>query len=293
MKDKRYFGILCAILAAAFYSLNSPLSKVLLNHVPATMMAGLLYIGAGAGLLCVNLAQKVTGRAPQEQRLSRKELPYTIGMIVLDIAAPICLMIGLSQSTAANASLLNNFEIVATSLIALLIFHERISPRLWLGIALVTLSSAILSVEDASSFTFSTGSLFVLLACLCWGMENNCTRMMSSKNPTEIVVIKGFFSGAGSILIALLCGEAFPDALSIAGALLLGFVAYGLSILFYIYAQRFLGAARTSAYYAIAPFLGVALSFAIFRTPPTASFVIALLIMLAGTIAVTRDSMES
>ncbi len=293
MKDKRYFGILCAILAAAFYSLNSPLSKVLLNHVSATMMAGLLYIGAGAELLCVNLAQKAMGRAPREQRLSFRELPYTIGMIVLDIAAPICLMVGLSQSTAANASLLNNFEIVATSLIALLIFHERISPRLWLGIALVTLSSAILSVEDASSFTFSTGSLFVLLACLCWGMENNCMRMMSSKNPTEIVIIKGFFSGTGSILIALLCGEVFPDALSIAGALLLGFVAYGLSILFYIYAQRFLGAARTSAYYAIAPFLGVALSFALFRTPPTASFAIALLIMLAGTIVVTRDSMKS
>ncbi len=293
MRDKRHFGILCAILAAAFYSLNSPLSKVLLNHVSATMMAGLLYIGAGAGLLCVNLAQKAAGRATQEQRLTRRELPYTIGMIVLDIAAPICLMVGLSQSTAANASLLNNFEIVATSLIALLIFRERISPRLWLGIALVTLSSAILSVEDASSFTFSTGSLFVLLACLCWGMENNCTRMMSSRNPAEIVIIKGFFSGTGSILIALLCGEVFPDALSIAGALLLGFVAYGLSILFYIYAQRFLGAARTSAYYAIAPFLGVALSFALFRTPPTASFAIALLIMLAGTIVVTRDSMKS
>lgn len=293
MKDKRRFGIFCAILAAAFYSLNSPLSKLLLDRVSATMMAGLLYIGAGAGLLCVHLAQRASGRAPREQRLSRKELPYAIGMILLDIAAPICLMIGLSRSTAANAALLNNFEIVATSLIALLIFHERISPRLWLGIALVTLSSAILSVEDAASFTFSTGSLFVLLACTCWGLENNCTRMMSAKSPTQIVIIKGFFSGTGSILIALMRGEGFPDASGIACALLLGFVAYGLSILFYIYAQRFLGAARTSAYYAVAPFLGAGLSLALFRTPPTAPFLVALAIMLAGAIVVTRDSMDA
>lgn len=145
----------------------------------------------------------------------------------------------------------------------------------------------ILSVQDMSSFSFSAGSIFVLIACTCWGLENNCTRMLSSKNPVQIVVIKGIFSGLGSLVIALCTGEQFPNAVSILLALALGFVAYGLSIMFYIYAQRELGAAKTSAYYAIAPFIGVALSLIIFTELPSVSFVVALLIMIAGTYVVT------
>lgn len=287
MTDKQKRGVLFAILAAAFYALNSPLSKLLLNQVPPTMMAAFLYLGAGLGMAVLQLIENRSGFAGREQKLTRKELPYTVGMVALDIAAPIALMLGISRTSAANASLLNNFEIVATSLIALLVFREAISRKLWLGIALVTLSSAILSVQDMSSFSFSLGSLFVLIACVCWGLENNCTRMLSSKNPVQIVVIKGIFSGLGSLVIACCLGEAFPDPLSILLALGLGFVAYGLSIVFYIYAQRELGAAKTSAYYAVAPFIGVAMSLVIFRETPSVSFIIALLVMIAGTYVVT------
>ena len=287
MNKQQKRGVLFAILAAAFYALNSPLSKLLLNQVPATMLAGFLYLGAGLGMAILQWIENRKGLAAHEQKLTAKELPYTIGMVVLDIAAPIALMIGISKTTAANVSLLNNFEIVATSLIALLIFKERISRKLWLGIGLVTLSSMILSVQDISSFSFSAGSIFVLIACICWGFENNCTRMLSSKNPVQIVVIKGIFSGLGSFIIALCIGETIPNLPSILGALLLGFVAYGLSIVFYIYAQRELGAAKTSAYYAIAPFIGVALSLLIFMELPSAGFIVALLVMIAGTYVVT------
>ena len=286
MKNQKR-GVLFAILAAAFYALNSPLSKLLLNEIPPTMMAAFLYLGAGFGMSLFQLIESRSGLAAREQKLTRKELPYTVGMVVLDIAAPIALMIGISQTSAANASLLNNFEIVATSLIAMLIFREAISPKLWVGIGLVTLSSVILSFQDVSSFSFSIGSLFVLAACVCWGFENNCTRMLSSKNPVQIVVIKGIGSGLGSLVIALATGEAFPASVSILLALGLGFVAYGLSIVFYIYAQRELGAAKTSAYYAIAPFIGVALSLAIFRESPSVSFIAALVMMIAGTWVVT------
>lgn len=280
-------GILCAVMAAAFYALNAPLSKLLLASVPPTMMAAFLYLGAGIGMAVLQLCQRGSVRARHEQRLTRRELPYTIGMVVLDIAAPIALMLGLTRTSAANASLLNNFEIVATSLIALLIFHERISPRLWVGIGLVTLSSVLLSLQDAGSLSFSVGSLFVLLACVCWGLENNCTRMLSAKDPVQIVVIKGIGSGLGSLIIALCVGEALPSLSTVLMTLLLGFVAYGLSIVFYIYAQRELGAARTSAYYAIAPFIGVALSLLIFLESPAPLFLAALLVMIAGTWVVT------
>lgn len=285
MNKRQKRGILCAIFAAVFYALNAPVSKLLIDRVPPTMMAAFLYLGAGMGMAVLQLARP--GFASGEDRLTRGDLPYTVAMVVLDIAAPIALMLGISRTSAANASLLNNFEIVATSLIALLIFHERITGKLWLGIGLVTLSSLILSVADISSLSLSAGSLLVLAACVCWGFENNCTRKLSSKNPLQIVVVKGIFSGAGALVIALVTGESLPGLMGILGAMALGFVAYGLSIALYIYAQRELGAARTSSYYAVAPFVGVALSLVIFAEIPPVSFLVALLVMIAGTWVVT------
>lgn len=281
--------ILFAVLAAALYALNSPFSKILLTGLSPTMLAALLYLGAGLGMLAVGFLQKRAGTAGKEKPLTKKELPYTVGMVVLDIMAPISLMSGLMMTTAANASLLNNFEIVATSLIALFLFREKISKRLWLGIAFVTVASILLSVEDYSSFSFSAGSFFVLLACVFWGFENNCTRKLSSKNPLEIVVIKGFGSGTGSLVIAAALGEFCANLPYMLLALLLGFFTYGLSILFYIYAQRYLGAAKTSAYYAVSPFMGAVLSLAIFRQIPSISFLTALFVMALGTYFVSTD----
>lgn len=278
-----------AILAAALYALNAPLSKVLLGQVPARMMAALLYLGAGAGMLLLRLMQKSMGKPSAEAPLTRKELPYTVAMVVLDVAAPIFLMLGLTGTSAASASLLNNFEIVATSLIALAIFRERISGRLWLAIGLVTLSSIVLSLEGGGNLQFSLGSLLVLLACCCWGLENNCTRALSEKDPLEIVVVKGFGSGLGAMIVALVCGEHLPALLPALGALVLGFVAYGLSIFFYIYAQRTLGAAKTSTWYAISPFIGVGLSLVIFRQIPGLMFWVALAIMAAGAYFAATD----
>jgi drug/metabolite transporter (DMT)-like permease len=275
-------GILLAVLAAAFYALNSPLSKLLLDHMPPTLMAGFLYAGAGLGMGVIALIRKAANVQKNESRISKKELPYTIAMILLDIAAPICLMIGLNRTTAANASLLNNFEIVATALIALAVFRERISPRLFGGILFVTLSCAVLSFEDITSLRFSVGSLFILLAAVCWGFENNCTRKISSKDPLQIVLLKGIFSGLGSVIIGLCLGERLSSLWSVIAVLGVGSVAYGLSIFLYVYAQRSLGAARTSAYYAIAPFIGVLLSLVIFREMPTYVYFIALALMIVG-----------
>ena len=283
-------AIFFAVLAAALYAINSPLSKLLLERLTPTMLAALLYLGAGIGLSIVGIVQRKTAKVTKEVPLTKNELPYIFGMVVLDIAAPIFLMIGLTMTTAANASLLNNFEIVATSIIALCIFKEKISKRLWIGIAFVTIASVMLSVEDMSSFSFSVGSIFVLLACICWGFENNCTRNLSSKNPLEIVVIKGFGSGIGSLLIAIVINEFSFDWLYVIFAMLLGFVAYGLSIFFYIYAQRFLGAAITSAYYAVSPFIGTVLSLIIFKEIPSIMFMISFAVMILGTYFVTKDN---
>jgi drug/metabolite transporter (DMT)-like permease len=284
-------GIFFAVLAAALYATNSPLSKILLEFMPSTMMAGLLYIGAGVGMGFVYFVRKSRGTDNTEanERFTKSDIPYTLAMIGLDIAAPIFLLLGLSYTTAANASLLNNFEIVATALIALAVFREKISARLWTGIFCVTLSCALLSFEDLSGFMFSFGSIFILLACVCWGIENNCTRKLSSKDPLMIVLLKGTFSGLGSVIIAFVIGERITVLWSVFAVLAVGFVAYGLSIFFYVYAQRTLGAARTSAYYAVAPFIGTFLSLAIFRELPEVTFFIALAVMAVGAWLCAKD----
>lgn len=282
-------GIFLAILAAGLYALNSPFSKLLLKYMPSTLMAGFLYVGAGLGMVMIFFIRKITNRPKTEAGLTKHELPYTVAMIVLDIAAPICLLLGLTMTSAANASLLNNFEIVATAIIALMVFKEAISPRLWLGIIFVTASCALLSFEDVSGLQFNTGSLFVLLACICWGIENNCTRKLSSKDPLQIVMVKGLFSGAGSVIIGFICGENISHLWAVPIVLLLGFVAYGLSIYFYVYAQRILGAARTSAYYAVAPFIGVFLSLLTFREIPGYLFIAALILMIIGAWLSSQD----
>lgn len=282
-------GIFLAVLAAALYAINSPLSKILLNYMPSTLMAGFLYIGAGLGMCIIAFFRKIKKSESNEIKLTKAELPFTVAMILLDIAAPIFFLVGLKSSTAANASLLNNFEIVATSIIALMVFKEKISPWLWVGILFVTLSCALLSFEDLSSLQFSYGSLFILLACICWGFENNCTRKISSKDPMQIVLLKGVFSGLGSIAIGLIIGERITVLWSVFAVLGVGFIAYGLSIFFYVYAQRLLGAARTSAYYAISPFIGTLLSLAIFQELPEYIYFVALAIMLIGAWLCSKD----
>lgn len=287
---KKFKAIGFAILAALLYGISAPISKILLTEIPPTLMAALLYLGAGMGMLAIGIYQLFMRQDKKEAKMTLSEMPYIIGMIVLDIAAPIFLMIGLTLTTSSNASLLNNFEIVATSLIALFIFKETIGKRMWLAIGLITLSSMILSFTDWSGLSFSMGSIFVLLACISWGFENNCTRMLSLKDPLQIVFVKGFGSGIGSLVICAFIKAYSFNLLYIGLALILGFVAYGMSIFLYIKAQRDLGAARTSAFYATAPFIGVIISWLALRETPTVSFLVALVIMLIGTyFAVTEN----
>lgn len=284
--DKTRRAVLYAILAAALYAINIPISKILLLQVPPAMMAALLYLGAGLGLFICGLFSK---KSAENEPLTKHELPYTLAMIFLDILAPIFLMLGVKLTSPANASLLNNFEIVATSMIAFLVFKESMSKKLSAAIILVTLASAALSFEGFDSFDFNKGSIYVLAAASCWGLENNCTRMLSSKSSIQITTVKGIFSGLGSLIIALVVGEEIPGFGWLIPVMLLGFVAYGLSINFYIKAQKYLGAAKTSAYYSIAPFLGAAFGMLLFREIPGPQFFVGLIIMAAATVLLGKD----
>lgn len=291
MNSRKIKAIIYAVMAAVFYAVNMPLSKLLLAKVEPAFMASFLYFGAGIGIGIIYLTGK-RNFADKEEKLSRNDFPFTLGMIVLDIAAPILLMLGLISSTSSGASLLNNFEIVVTSLIALIVFKEVVSKKAWIAILLISIASVLLSFEDITGLKFSWGSVLVLAATVCWGLENNFTRKISSKSTFQIVTIKGIFSGLGSFIVAIISKSEFPKLIYIFYALALGFVAYGLSIFFYVRAQKDLGAAKTSAFYAIAPFAGAMFSFVILREAITENFGFALVIMIAGSALIVYDTLH-
>ncbi len=280
-----------AILAACFYAVNIPLSKLIITQSEPTFTAAFLYLGAGVGVGIMYLLRYKN--ESKTERLTKSDLPYTVGMVALDIIAPIMLMMGISIGTAANASLLNNFEIVATSVIAFILFKETISPKLWLAIAMITAASIIISFEGAGSLDFSFGSILVIGATVCWGFENNCTRRLADKSTYQIVVVKGVFSGLGSAVIAFAIHETLPSLATIVMTMLLGFVSYGLSIFLYIRAQRDLGAAKTSAYYAMSPFVGAALSFVINGESVGVWYFVALAIMIVAVLILMIDLLKS
>jgi len=277
--NKNITPIIDALFAAILYALSTPFSKLLLDKVSPTLLAGLLYLGAGIGMGIVKLIQPKHNHA---RPFVKKDALSIIAMILLDITAPILLLFGLRLTHPESVALLNNFEIVATALSAFFFFKEIISKRLGIAIALVTLASIVLSFEDLVSFKISWGALLVLLATLCWGLENNITRILSKNDPLKVVIIKGLGAGVGSLLIAFAIGEVQFNGLLWLYALLLGFVAYGLSIYFYVSAQRHLGAATTSAFYGVAPFVGALLSLMIFRQWPGYNFLIGLVLMVIG-----------
>lgn len=253
------------------------------------MLAALLYLGAGIGMgiLGFFVRRKRSGR---EIPLAKNDLPAIVGMVALDILAPILLLFGLRTAAPENVSLLNNFEIVATAVLARCFFGERIGKSLLAGIVLITLGSAVLTWNGENALAFTSGSFLVLGATVSWGLENNLTRKLSAKDPLQIVVIKGLFSGTGSLAITLAIGRFTWNAAAVLLSLLLGFVAYGLSIYFYVHSQRRIGAAKTSAFYAVAPFIAAFLSLLFFRDWPGWPFYAGLTLMIPGAFLASRPS---
>lgn len=282
-------AVIYAILAAVFYGFSIPFSKPLLNQLTPLLLAALLYLGAGLGILMIHRMRK----SNEPQHDITRDRKAMIGMVILDVLAPILLLWGLSTSQAASASLLNNFEIVATTIIAVALFSEKVHPRVVIAIAIITLSSLILSIDDWSTLHFSVGSLLILGATIAWGLENNLTRQLSHRDPLQIVVIKGLGSGLSSLVLAALLDWGTPNLLAIGLALGLGFVAYGLSITLYVRAQRDLGAAKTSAYYAVAPFVGMVLGWILFNDALQWSFWLALGLMIVGTVILIHHELHT
>lgn len=279
----KFTPALQALLAAVLFGASAPLSKLLLGEVEPIPLAAFLYLGSGSGAFLLLLFQGMRNKGQRvEAQLSRSDLPWLGGALLAGgVGAPIILLLGLQRTPASTASLLLNFEAVATTLIAITFFKESIDRRIAWAIGMVTLASIVLT-WTGGNWGFSLGALGIIGACFLWGVDNNFTRHISAKNPLIIVGIKGLGAGAFSLVLCLLLKQQLPPAGIALLAMLLGSISYGISIQLFIIALRSLGAARTSTLFGVAPFVGVLLSLVLLREKPQILFWAALPVMAAG-----------
>jgi drug/metabolite transporter (DMT)-like permease len=280
---------LLALLAAALFGVSTPLAKLLLGTFSPLLLAGLLYLGSGCGLLLLTLIRKYTYSknvaVPREAPLARHDFLWLGGAVLTGgVIAPILLFWGLSVTAAATASLLLNLESVLTALLGAWVFREAVGRRLWLALGIMLAAGLLLSYQPDVSVQISPGSLAIAGACLLWGLDNNLTRKISAGDPISIAMIKGLVAGAANICLFVASGGVMTaGGWALAGALLLGFASFGISLVLFIYALRHLGSARTGAHFSTAPFIGAATAILLLNEPFDVTFVIALALMLIAT----------
>ena len=252
----RHRGVQAALLAAALFGAGTPAAKLLLGGVSPWLLAGLLYCGSGLGLGLIRLAR----RSPRVH-LSRAEVAPLAGAILFGgVAGPVLMMVGLTRLPSSGASLLLNAEGVFTALLAWIVFRENVDRRIAAGMTVIVVGAALLSVPAGVKLGSDWPSLAVLGACLCWGIDNNLTRAVALTDATWLAAVKGLVAGPVNLALAISLGGQLPDLGHLAGALIVGLFAYGISLVLFIIALRQVGTGRASAYYSIAPFFGAALA---------------------------------
>jgi drug/metabolite transporter (DMT)-like permease len=269
-------GARFAFLAAVLFGASTPFAKLLLGEAPPMLLAGLLYLGSGAGL---SLFRRVR---PAEARLAGGDLPWLAAAVLFGgVLGPTLLMFGLRATPGATASLLLNLEGVFTALLAWFAFHENFDRRIALGMLLIVAGGLLLSWQRPQGAPL-LGSAAVAVACLCWALDNNFTQKVSAGDPLQVAAIKGAVAGSVNVTLALAAGARVPEVRVVAAALLLGLIGYGVSLALFVLALRHIGTARTAAYFSVAPFVGAGLSVPLLREAVGPSFLAAGTLMAVG-----------
>ena len=273
-------AIAYALASAALFGASTPLAKLLVGEIAPLLLAGLLYLGSGIGLLAWFLLRGRTGRA---KSLGKADLPWLAGAIVAGgVAGPALLMYGLTRSDGATASLLLNLEAVFTATIAWVVFRENVDRRIFAGMAAIVAGGVVLSWNEMPRAGGLAGPLLIAAACLAWAIDNNLTRRVSGGDAVTIAGLKGLVAGSVNLTLAMLQGASLPAPSLLAAAGVLGLFGYGVSLVLFVVALRHLGTARTGAYFSVAPFFGAALALLVLRESPSAAFWIAAALMAAG-----------
>jgi drug/metabolite transporter (DMT)-like permease len=278
-------GAVLALSSAFLFGASTPVAKLLLGIADPLLLAGLLYLGSGAGLALVATGGRWLGLGRSEAPLRAGDLPW-LGAIVLfgGILGPALLMWGLTLTPASIGALLLNTEGLATMAIAWVVFRENVDRRIFLGAMAILAGAVLLSWPEAvgTGPQFSWGSVLIILACVSWGIDNNLTRKLSAADPLQIAMIKGLAAGAVNLAQALAGGAPWPGPRTVAAAAVVGFLGYGVSLVLFVLGLRHLGAARTGAYFSTAPFIGAALALPLFGETPTLAPMGAALLMGIG-----------
>ena len=276
-------GAPLAIVSAALFGASTPFAKLLLGDgISPWLLAGLLYLGSGIGLSIIHLGRCAVGLAAAEAPLRRADMPW-LALVVLSGGAigPVLLLIGLTTTPASSTALLLNLESLATMVIAWVVFRENVDRRLLVGAAVILAGAVLLSWQGGPG-GFGLGAIAIAGACVAWGLDNNLTRKLSAADPVQIALIKGLVAGAVNLALALTAGAFLPTISALGGAMLVGFLGYGVSLVLFVLGLRHLGAARTGAYFSTAPFIGAILAVAMFDEPITARLIGAGFLMAIG-----------
>jgi len=276
-------GILYALVSAALFGATTPAAKFQLGEIDPVLLAGLLYCGAGFGIAILRRIVPRRLVAETAAPLTQREAPWLAGAVLFGgILGPSLMMWGVAHTEATTASLLLTLEGVATAAIAWFVFREGFDRRILFGMACLVAGAAVLAWSGTPTFDGVTGPLAIVGACLAWGIDNNLTRKVSLADPFQIVELKGLVAGPFNVVLALLAGASLPAPSFVALAAVTGFLGYGVSLALYVVALRDLGAARTSAYFATAPFLGAIVAVVGLGEPVTAGLLAAGILMALG-----------
>ncbi|OLP16223.1 hypothetical protein BST81_21705 [Leptolyngbya sp. 'hensonii'] len=274
-------GIWFALATVFFFSINTSIAKIFVSYIQPVMLAGLLFLGAGLGLLLFYLMAK--GVRKPDAGLQKSDLGWFMAATISGgVLAPILLMIGLTQVTASTASLLLNFESVFTAILAWTVFREPWHWRVLLGIVIITAGGAVLSGADPSRIGLSLGTLAVLGTCLLWALDGNLTRKIAIRDSLQVAMLRNLMAGLIDITIALSIGQSFPPPIVILQVFGAGLLCYGLAIWCFTLSLRYLGAAKTGAYLSLVPFAGAAFATLLLQEPVTESLLAAAVLMAIG-----------
>lgn len=275
-------GVMYAMGAALLFGMATPLAKVLLLDVHPLMLAALLYLGSGFGLALVRMLRRERSALPQ----GTQWLWLAGAVLAGGVFGPVLLMLGLSGFSASGASLLLNSEGVLTALLAWFVFRENLNRQVALGMLVIAIGAVVLSWPasgDVQGGSLVSASLIVL-ACLAWAIDNNLTRKIALLDAGFIAMSKGLAAGMVSLGLALLTGATVPALSVVAKAAFLGFGSYGVSLVLFVLALRHLGAARTGAYFSVAPFAGALLSVVWLGEPLTGPLLVGGALMAVGVV---------
>lgn len=275
-------GIPLALGAAILFGASAPFSKALTSQMDPWLLAGILYLGAGIGLALTTLGRNTLGLANAEAPLRRGDLPWLVAVILFGgVLGPLFLVFGLTLTSASSGSLLLNLEGLATMSVAWVVFRENVDRRLLIGAAAILCGAVVLS-WNGERLRLDIGALLIALACLTWGIDNNLTRKLSSVDPVQIATIKGLAAGCTNVVLAFMLGANLPPVPVIGMAAIVGFLGIGISLVMFMLGLRYLGTARTGAYFSLAPFIGATIAIAFFDEALTPQLLAAGLLMGLG-----------